>query len=226
MKFLSWLKPTTEYFDCAQFDKIAEGAEVALAEKNRYCIRSRLGAKASTNVKARTMRFDRKWFLGLSPKARAAVFVHEMWHVPTWSKKVRGRNWYLVYIFLGLPFLSVGLVAVIYLTTFLLGRAIYLPGLPLLTWPVSVFFGMSYGLRRFSWPIEYECDEASVRFIGLDATKELLRSLKLNTAMTSHPPTRLRLANADRVALKYPSPVLDFEVLEQEIKQEFVYRKA
>lgn len=218
----SWLGRKTEYFECAQFDGVAQAVGVSLAEKNRFCMKSRV-LKASTNMKTRTIRFNKKWILSLSPKARCAVFVHEIWHIATVKKKIRARNWYLAYIFLGLSLLSFGFVAVVYAATFLVGQAVFLPGLPVLTWPVSVLVGMPYGFRRFSWPIEYECDEASVRFIGVDATKEFLKTLKLNTDKTTHPPTKLRLANVDKVAPKYPNPVIEFDALERLVKQEFVF---
>jgi len=101
MRVLSWLRQTTEYFECVQFDRVVETMGVSPAETNRYSLRSRVGTKAFTNAKKRTIRFDRKWFLGLSPKARCAVLAHEVWHIVTLNEKIRARNRYLLYIFPG-----------------------------------------------------------------------------------------------------------------------------
>ncbi len=227
MPFPSWLRPTTEYFDCAQFDKVVERVGVTLAEKNRYSMKSRVGTKAFTDAKNRTIRFDKKWFLNLSPRARCAVLVHEVWHITTLKDKMRARNRFLLYVFPGLLAFSFGFVVVVYAATFLLiGRGVFLPGLPILLYPIVLVFGMPYGFRRWSWPLEYASDEAGVRFIGAEATREVIRSLKLNTDITTHPPTKLRLANVDRVALNYLMPVIDFDALQREVRQEFLIRRS
>jgi hypothetical protein len=225
MPFPFWLRPTTEYFDCAQFDKVVERVGATLAEKNRYSMKSRVGSKAFSDAKNRTIRFDKKWFLNLSPQARCAVLVHEVWHITTLKDKILARNRFLLYVFPGLLASSFGFVVVIYAATlFLMGRGVFLPGLPIILYPLMLVFGMPYGFRRWSWPFEYASDEAGVRYIGVDATKEVIRSLKLNTDVTTHPSTRLRLANVDRVAAKYPIPEIDFNSLERAVKQEFVFK--
>lgn len=225
MPFPFWFRRTTEYFDCAQFDKVVESVGVTLAEKNRYSMKSRVGTRAFTDAKNRTIRFDKKWFLNLSPQARCAVLVHEVWHIVTLKDKMRARNRFLLYVFPGLLAFSFGFVVVVYAATFfLIGRGVFLPGLPILLYPIMLVFGMPYGFRRWSWPIEYASDEAGVRYIGADATREVIRSLKLNTNITTHPPTRLRLANVDSVTAKYPIPLIDLNSLERTVKQEFVFK--
>jgi hypothetical protein len=177
------------------------------------------------NQKTRTIRFDKKWFMGLNPEARCAVLVHEIWHVKTARKAVRARILYRSYLFVGLPLLSIGFVVLITLLAYaLMHNAVFLPGLPVILYPVLIVFGYPYGLQRWMWPLEYESDEAAVRFIGADATKEFLRTLRLKSGRTTHPPTKERLRHADTAASIYTNPVIDFDSLEEEIGQELVFR--
>jgi hypothetical protein len=227
MGLLSRLRPktTTEYFDCAQFDRVTRIVGVKLADRNRYCVRSHVGSKALTNCKTRTIRFDKKWFLGLSPRARCALLVHEIWHITSAKKTVRAKRLYRSYIFVALPLLSIGVVWLIALLTSALTQgAVYLSGLPVILYPVFVVLGFPYGMRWWYWPIEYESDEAAVRFMGVDATKEFLRTLRLNSGRTTHPPTKKRLERVDQVASQHPIPVIDFDSLARKVKQELVFR--
>jgi hypothetical protein len=225
MGLLSWHRPKTEYFDCAQFDRVAEIVGVRLSAHDRYCTRPRVRSKALTNLKTRRLQFDKKWFLGLSPRARCALLIHEIWHVTTVKKAVRARTLTRFYLFVTLPFLSIVVVSLIaILTSALTPRAVYLPGLPVLLYPIFVALWYPYGLRRWKWPLEYESDEAAVRFMGVDATKEFLRTLRLKSRRTTHPPTKNRLERADQVASRYPIPVIDFDSLEVEVEQKLVYR--
>jgi hypothetical protein len=227
MRFLSRLRRRTpvEYFDCDQFDRVARIVGVRLAGRARYGLKPRVAAKAFTDCKNRTVRFDEEWFLGLSPKARDALFVHEIWHITTAGKARIARLVYRLYLFIALPLLSiaaVGLVAL--LTSPLTNNVSIIPDLFVLLFPFFVFLGFPYGMRLLYWPIEYECDAAAVRFIGLDSTREFLQTLKLKSGRTTHPPTKKRLERAVRVASKFPNPVIDFDSLEGETRQALVFR--
>jgi len=226
MGFLSWFKPrpAVEYFDCAQFDRVAKIVGVRLAPRNRYSLKSHVGAKAIMNHRTRTIRFDKKWFLGLSPEARCALLVHEVWHIASERRAIRARMLRRSY-FIALPILSFAatwLIAVV--VSMLTSDSSSFVGLPVLLYPALVVLGYPYGQRWWNWPVEYECDEAAVRFMGLSATKGFLRTLKLKSNRTTHPPTKKRLVRADTAASKYPIPVIDFNSLEGEVGQELVYR--
>jgi Zn-dependent protease with chaperone function len=188
-------------------------------------MRSRVGSKALIDHKTRTIRFDKRWFLGLSPKARCALLVHEIWHIASEKKAIRARRLYRSYIFIILPLLSVAVVWLIaILTSALTPDAVVPPGLPIILYLVLVCLGYPYGRRWWSWPLEYESDEAVVRFMGVDATKEMLRTLKLKSGLTTHPPTKKRMERVDQIASLYPIPVIDFDSLEREFRQRFVFR--
>ena len=220
-----WRKTTTEYFDCAQFDRVARTVGVGLADQSRYCLQSRVPTKAFTDCRKGAVRFDREWFLGLSPKARDALFVHEIWHIKIARKTMRARLLYRLYLFIALPLISitaVGLVA--FLTSALTNDMYWAPGLLIFLYPLFVVVGFPYGMRWLYWPIEYECDAAAVRFIGLDSAKEFLKTLRLKSGRTTHPPTKKRLKRADRVAAEFPNPVIDFDSLQGEMRQALVFR--
>ena len=218
-------KTAVEYFDCAHFDRVAAIVGVRLAGRARYGLKPRVAAKAFTDCKNRTVRFDEEWFLGLSPKARDALFVHEIWHITTARKASWARLLYRLYLFIALPLLSitaVGLVAL--LTSALTNGMIWPPALLISLYPLFVVVGFPYGMRWLYWPIEYECDAAAVRFIGLHSTREFLQTLKLKSGRTTHPPTKKRLEHADRAASKFPNPVIDLDSLEGETRQALVFR--
>jgi len=218
-------KTAVEYFDCTQFDRVARIVGVRLEGRARYGLKPRVAAKAFTDCKNGTVRFDEEWFLGLSPRARDALFVHEIWHITTARKARMARLLYRLYLFIALPLLSiaaVGLVAL--LTSALTNNVSIISGLFVILYPSFVFLGLPYGMRWLYWPIEYECDAAAVRFIGLDSTQEFLQTLKLKSGRTTHPPTKKRLARAVRVASKFPNPVIDFDSLEGETRQALVFR--
>jgi len=218
-------RTTTEYFDCAQFDVIARTVGVRLADQGRFCLKSRLPQKALMNNRTRTIRFDKKWFLGLSPDARCACLVHELWHVATEREAIRARILLRSYLFIVLPLASLaatGLIVV--LASPLTNDPGSLSGLPVLLYPLFVFVGYPFARRRWCWPIEYESDEAAVRFMGVNATKKFLRTLKLKSGLTTHPPTMRRLERADRAASEYPNPLIDFDSLQQEVRQSFAFR--
>lgn len=218
-------KATTEYFDCAQFDAIARIVGVRLAGRNRFCLKSRVPQKALMNYKTRTIRFDKKWFLGLSPDARCACLVHELWHTATQKKAVRARMLLRSYLFIGLPLASIAATwLVLVLAPRLTNDQGSLSDLPVLLYPLFVVLGYPVARRRWSWPIEYESDEAAVRFMGVEATKRFLRTLKLKSGLTTHPPTGKRLEQADRVSSRFPTPVIDYEALERNVGQKFVFR--
>ena len=218
-------KTTREYFDCDQFDRVAEIVGVKLAAQNRYCMRSHVGSKALVNHRTRTIRFDKKWFLGLSPRARCAVLVHELWHISPEKKAIRARTLWRLYRFIGLPLLSLcGVWVIVGLASILIRNTVFLS----VSWPILflilVVEGYSYGLRWCGWPLEYECDEAAVRFMGLEATKEFLRTIRLKSSRTAHPPTRKRLDRANRVASQFPVPVINFDSLERKVSQNLIIR--
>jgi hypothetical protein len=213
---------TTEYFDCAQFDMIARAVGVRLAAQDRFCLKSRVPQKALMDYKTRRVRFDRKWFLGLSPDARCACLVHELWHVATQKKAVRATMILRSYLFIVLPALSIAATwLIVGLASTLTSDPGSLSGLPVLLYPLFVVAGYPFARRRWSWPIEYECDEAAVRFMGADATKRFLKTLKLKSGLTTHPPTRKRLERVDSIASKYQNPVIDFDSLQHDARQNF-----
>jgi len=227
MRFLPRLRRKTpvEYFDCAQFDRVARIVGVRLAGRARYGLKPRVAAKAFADCKNRTVRFDEEWFLGLSPKARDALFVHEIWHITTARKARMARLLYRLYLFFALPLLSIAAVGMVaLLTSTLTNNESIIPGLIALLYPSLVLLGFPYGMRLLYWPIEYECDAAAVRFIGLDSTKEFLQTLRLKSGRTTHPPTSKRLKRADRVASKFPTPAIDFDSLEGVTRQALVFR--
>jgi hypothetical protein len=218
-------RETTEYFECAQFDVIARTVGVRLADQGRFCLKSRVPQKALMNYRTRTIRFDKKWFLGLSPDARCACLVHELWHVATEKKAIRARILLRSYLFIALPLASLAATwLIVMLASPLTDYRGSLSGFPVLLYPLFVFVGYPFARRRWSWPIEYESDEAAVRFMGVNATKKFLRTLKLKSGLTTHPPTMRRLERADRVASRYPNPVIDFDSLQRGVKQIFTYR--
>ena len=227
MRLLSRFKrrDTTEYFDCAQFDAIARVVGVRLADRNRFSLKSRLPQKALMNYRTRSVKFDKKWFLGLSPDARCACLVHELWHAATQKKAVRARRFLRSYLFIVLPFAS---IAATWLVVVLASRLTSDPGslssLPVLLYPLLVVLGYPFARRRWSWPLEYDSDEAAVRFMGVEATKKFLRTLKPKSGLTTHPPTRKRLERAERAASRFPTPVIDYGALERSVGQKFVFR--
>ena len=216
-------KTLVEYFDCDQFDRVARIVGVRLAGRARYGLKPRVATKAFTDCKHRTVRFDQEWFLGLSPKARDALFVHEIWHITTAGKAFRARLLYRLYLFIALPLISITAVGLVALLTSALTNNVAPAGLLILLYPLFVVAGFPYGMRWLYWPIEYECDAAAVRFIGLDSTLEFLQTLKLKSGRTTHPPTKKRLERADRAASTFPNPVIDFDSLERETRQALVF---
>jgi hypothetical protein len=215
---------TTEYFDCVQFDVVARTVGVSLADRNRFCLKSRVPQRAIMN-RTRTIQFDKKWFIGLSPDARCACLVHELWHIMTLKKANRARVLFRFFLFIVLPLASIAAAwLIMVLTSPLTNNPGSLSGLPVLVYLLFVFIGYPFARRRWSWPIEYESDEAAVRFIGVDATKKFLKTLKLKSGLTTHPPTKKRMERVNWVASRYATPVIDFDSLEQDVSQRFVFR--
>ena len=224
-RLLRWFgtRTTKQYFACRQFDVISGIVGVKLAAHHRYCIESHVSSKALADLRKGTIRFDNKWFLGLSPSARCALVVHEIWHIAMREKAARARRLRPVYSFVVLPLISLVVTSLfLVLASALIGDGKSLSGVPVFLYPVLVVTGYLFRNRLFNWPLEYESDGAAVRFMGLDATKGFLGTLSLKSTFTSHPPTMKRLEHADRVALSHPTPIVDFADLQKRTPQKFV----
>lgn len=198
--------------------------DVNYGRGNRYCFVER-GAPASSNSQRRAISFKRKWFEQLSPKARCSVVVHEIWHWKIMKKKTRLKWRFLrdsvVYGFITV--LILGLTTV--LPFFGLSPIISLLGF--IAWVLVLFRVIVPPLiDKYQWSIEYECDEAGVRFMGPDSTKEILKTFKTKGKYGSHPPARMRLLAVDRVAPRYPVPEIDFDQLQRNIPQIVVVLKT
>lgn len=218
MKFS--LRKNREYFSCRQFDRIAELMEVNLRRANRYEFRKKYRGKAGFRGHSHMIIIEKPWFESLSPIARCAALAHELWHGRTRRKGTLGSvvltampfGWMLVAGFLGI---AVGYwLARPYLTGFLF------IGLLALFWS----YGMKLLFSHLAWPIEFESDEAAVRFFGIAATKEMLGRFKGRTPRfwPSHPPLNARLRRIESLASRYPEPVVDFEKLQHEVPQEMI----
>jgi hypothetical protein len=210
-----------EYFSCAQFDEIAELMGVKLREKNRYEFRRKMSSKASFRFLSNMIIFDKSWFNSLSAKAQYAVLVHELWHSK--NRKIITSSLFVALMSLGWLLIA-GVFSII--IGFALGNLNSLLGLTLIQLLVYETYGMNQLYRRFVWHYEYECDEAAVKNIGAEATKEELNTLKkynqdliskfMLKFWASHSNVDSRLEQVDRLENIYSVPIIDIDNLKNE----------
>jgi hypothetical protein len=202
--------PKKEYFSSEQFDEIVRTMKVKLRDKNRYEFLHDYRTKASQRSSG-VIVFDKEWFCRLGPKAKCAVLTHELWHLKTRTESV------IRFI----SFAALGLVMVFSIWGFGLWIAISYgsyEGFPL--WMLSIgfiwVFWMFVVSRRISYVLEFISDEASVRYFGVEATREYLGSLKdvdNGGFFPSHPPNEERLKKVEMVGRSYEKPLIDFDDL-------------
>jgi len=80
--------------------------------------------------------------------------------------------------------------------------------------------------KRISLVFEFPSDGASVRYFGVDATREFLISLNRKNQfwlVTDHPPIEERLKRVEEYGRKVGKSVIDFNDLEKKIPQIFVF---
>jgi hypothetical protein len=220
-----WPFAKKEWFSCAQFDWIARQVGVEFPGPKHYRFKSKLSKRAGSGRKKTHVDFDKRWFLSLSEQARCSVMVHEFWHWVIWKKTMSMRKRYIASIFVGLPLVSatiilalVGAVSLFAGVPFHLDFLVFAPVL----WVVLLRALLGRLMRRFFWPTEYDCDEAAVRYIGTQATLEVLKTFRLRLENTTHPPVKLRIERVNEISPRYPTPLVDFEKLQAEIPQSFV----
>lgn len=220
-----------EWFECRQFDSLAEAMGVRLADGKTYRLVSKLGAGAQYDYDKGTISFDKKWFGGhkLTARAKAAVVVHELWHAATAQRAISSRR---TFRYIGVPFEFARLSAALAL----FGIIVTIP--PQNVWLATILFQyvavalpivlvlrflvIPWYLRKHFWPLEFESDEAAARFIGVAAAEEFLKTFETNSGPPTHPRARDRLRRLKEIAPKYPIPVLDFDTLQAEVRQEFL----
>jgi hypothetical protein len=209
-----------QYFDCAQFDKVAQVMEVPMREKNRYEFRRKYGT-ASFRLFSHMIVFDKDWFGALSPKTRCAVLAHELWHSKTRRNTVVGGLLITSFMPIGWPIVA-GIIA------YIIAQALTLPYLFAISWLLLLLYFETYGMRflfkRLLWPVESQSDAAAVRYFGADPTREYLNTKKNKGPRfwSTHPPVELRLRQAEELRLRYQQPVIDFDSLEEGTPQEFI----
>jgi Zn-dependent protease with chaperone function len=222
-----WPFRNIKWFSCAQFDEIAKTVGVELRADQRYRLSSSRFAYASSQPKKGFITFGQKWFRPLSERAKAAVLVHELWHSKNFDRMMKGRKRVRIVFFAsGIP----GLLLWVFLLTripphtaavIFVVAGVFFASLGALVW--GAVFGVAGGFvyRRYSWPIEFECDEAAVRFIGPAGTLEYLGALKLRSNRQSHPPSKIRQERIEEFVGRYPIPEIEFSTLQAEIPQVF-----
>jgi Zn-dependent protease with chaperone function len=85
-------------------------------------------------------------------------------------------------------------------------------------------YGMKLLYSRLVWPVEFYCDEIATLYLGEEATKEELSTLrqKLPRFWSTHPPLEQRLKRVEIVGRKHPKPIIDFESLNKQVPQEII----
>ncbi len=182
--------------------------------------------KARHNLKDHYIAFDRRWLMSLSAKAWCATLVHELWHSVAWERAIRARRSYLLNLILGSLLITMVFFGAIDALIFAFTRRYFavseLVFLVLVFWLLVILLRQQGLLKKYSWPLEFESDEVSVKFIGREAKKEVIESLRTRWATFTNPPASLRLKHVDEVAANYPTHIIDFGKLESEVKQVFV----
>ncbi len=225
------IRSRPEWFECRQFDMLAEKTGVHLAEGPRYCFAKRV-ALAQYVYDTRVIRFNKKLFTGkqLTDKGRCGVVVHELWHSVT-ATSVKG--YMRTFRYLAVPFDLLRLSAVVAVICIL---PLALLGNPWLAEILTEYFLVALiavlvlrflviptYLKKRLWPAEYESDEAAAKFMGVPATEEFLKTQRPGSGPPTHPRTRDRLRRLGELAVKYTVPYVDFDLLQNECKQEFTY---
>lgn len=78
-------------------------------------------------------------------------------------------------------------------------------------------------LKKRLWPAEYESDEAAAKFMRMPATDEFLKTQRQGSGPPTHLRARDHLRRLDELAVKYPVPRVDFDLLQSECSQEFTF---
>jgi hypothetical protein len=214
-----WLRK--EYFGCVQFDRIAETIGVRLRERKRYEFRRGSGFKASFRIFLRTIVFGKDWFDSLSPQARCALLAHELWHHHTRWKSTVASILVLFMLFFGWLLLA---AAIGFAVESVLSSMYVTVLSSILLFVFFQSYGMTFLFRRLFWPLEFQSDEAAVRFLGVDATREMLGTLRKRNPWfcSTHPPTDVRLERVEEWRKKHPEPLIDYNELEEETPQKIV----
>lgn len=201
--------------------------DVKLREGKHYRWHSSARFYAVSKHKKGFITFGRKWLLPLSERGRCAVLIHELWHAKNLDRAMKGRQRIrIAFVASALP----GILLFAYLITripphpapaVVLVGGLFFAALGMVIWAAvwRMIGGMLY--RRFACPIEFECDEAAVRFIGSAGTIEYLKALKSRSNHESHPPTKLRRERIAGFVTRYPVPEIVFSALQAEIPQVF-----
>lgn len=196
---------------------------VTLAQTNRFRF-SKGPAAAQSNTKKGVITFNPKWFDRISPQARCSALVHELWHFRTMDKRRQNER---------RLFRDGVLYAVVSLFTiaFEIGIMLLLRLDPIAIFGVYFFSAAFLAdhferklISKYRWSIEYECDEAGVRFIGAEPTKEVLRTFRrrFRGRWSTHPSPKGRIKRTDEIAHKYMTPEIDYRELEREIPFEVI----
>lgn len=202
----------TEYFSSDQFDEITRTLGVELRDKNRYEFRHDFKAKASQRS-SKVIVFDKEWFCKLGPAAKCAVLTHELWHLKTRTESVIRFLTYVAFgLFLVFGSWGVGLWIIIRYNSY--------AGFPLWVLYTGIIwvFWMFIVSRHISYVLEFPSDEASVRYIGVEATREYLTSLndvERDGFFPDHPPLSERLRRVNELGKGLGKPLIDFDELQR-----------
>ncbi|MFC1754948.1 M48 family metalloprotease [Thermoproteota archaeon] len=192
---------------------------VRLRDKNRYEFRKGSGLKANFRIFSHMIIFGKDWFLSLNQKARCSILAHELWHSHTSKKSIANATLILFMLFFGWLFISWMIGHTI---GFVLDRPYVTIGSTFLLFLFFQTYGMTFLFKCLLWPTEFQSDEASVRFLGAEVTKEILNTFRkpIPRFWSTYPPTDVRLKRVEEWEKKHPKPVIDYDKLENEIPQE------
>jgi hypothetical protein len=196
-----------QWFQCRQLDLIAETMGVSFRNPKHFgFLQKKDNRKATTNVLFRFVLFNRT-IVEKTPVIACSIAAHEIQHFKNRfsTDKARAR---IFGFSIPVALLSAALIgfAIFQLLSHAIGILVPFP-----FFFVFLYF-LSHGQSWRLWNAEFDCDEMSLKYLGLEPTLQFLKILNTKKKwrfIETHPAPSDRIKRVMEKSKDYPIPVLD-----------------